>query len=74
MGSYALPLEVYVAGLVFVRVSAIVMLIPGIGDAAVPPRIRLAFALILSLVLFPLAAPTIAAIPRDLGRPRRRGD
>jgi flagellar biosynthetic protein FliR len=67
MGSYALPLEVYVAGLVFVRVSAIVMLIPGIGDAAVPPRIRLAFALILSLVLFPLAAPTIAAIPATSG-------
>jgi flagellar biosynthetic protein FliR len=63
MGNYALPLEVYVAGLVFVRISAIVMLIPGIGDAAVPPRIRLAFALILSLVIFPLAAPTITAIP-----------
>ena len=67
MGPYAVPLEVYVAGLVFVRVSAIVMLIPGIGDAAVPPRIRLAFALLLSLVLFPLAAPAISAIPATSG-------
>jgi flagellar biosynthetic protein FliR len=70
MGNYAVPLEVYVAGLVFVRVGAIIMLLPGLGEAAVPPRIRLAFALILSLVLFPLAAPGITAIPpssADLG-------
>ena len=59
----ALPVEVYTAGLVFARVGAIVMLIPGIGEAAVPPRIRLAFAFILSLTLFPIAAPTIGAIP-----------
>ncbi len=63
MGSYALPLEVYVAALVFARVGAIVMLIPGIGEAAVPPRIRLAFALVLAFVLFPLVSPTITAIP-----------
>ena len=59
----ALPVEIYAAGLVFARVGAIVMLIPGFGEQAVPPRIRLAFALILTLVLFPLAAPQVAAIP-----------
>lgn len=59
----ALPVEIYTAGLVFARVGAIVMLIPGFGEAAVPPRIRLAFAFILTLVLFPLAAPQVAAIP-----------
>jgi flagellar biosynthetic protein FliR len=59
----ALPVEIYTAGLVFARVGAIVMLIPGLGEAAVPPRIRLAFAFILALTLYPLAAPTIAAIP-----------
>jgi flagellar biosynthetic protein FliR len=59
----ALPVEIYAAGLVFARVGAIVMLIPGIGEAAVPPRIRLAFAFLLALTLFPLAAPSIAAIP-----------
>jgi flagellar biosynthetic protein FliR len=67
MGGYALPVEVYVAGLVFVRVSALVMLIPGLGDAAVPPRIRLAFALLLALVLFPMVAPQVAAIPATAG-------
>ena len=67
MGPYAVPLEVYVGGLVFARVAAIVMLIPGFGEAVVPPRIRLAFALILALVLFPLVAPGIAAIPATSG-------
>jgi flagellar biosynthetic protein FliR len=59
----ALPVEIYTAGLVFARVGAIVMLIPGIGEAAVPPRIRLSFALVLALILLPLAAPAVTAIP-----------
>ena len=63
MGPYALPVEVYVAGLVFARVGAILMLLPGIGEAAVPPRVRLSLALLLAFVLFPLAAPQVAAIP-----------
>jgi len=58
-----LPVEIYTAGLVFARVGAIAMLIPGLGEAAVPARIRLAFAFILTLVLFPLAAPQVAAVP-----------
>ena len=63
MGPYALPAEVYVAGLVFARVGAILMLLPGIGDAVVPPRMRLALALLLAFVLFPTAAPAVGAIP-----------
>src|SRR3712207_3261310 len=39
------------------------MLLPGIGDAVVPPRIRLALALLLAFVLFPVAAPQVAGIP-----------
>ena len=63
MGPYALPVEVYVAGLVFARVGAILMLLPGIGDAVVPPRMRLALALLLAFVLFPIAAPAVGSIP-----------
>ena len=59
----ALPVEIYTAGLVFARVGAMVMVIPGLGEAAVPPRIRLAFAFLLALTLFPIAAPAVAAIP-----------
>jgi flagellar biosynthetic protein FliR len=65
--SYALPAEVYAAGLVFVRVGAVVVLIPGIGEAAVPPRIRLSFALILSLALTPVVAASLPAVPATVG-------
>ena len=51
MDSYATAAQVYVAGLVFARVGAMVMLMPGIGDNAVSPRIRLSFALLMSLLI-----------------------
>lgn len=67
MEAYALPAEVYAAGLVFVRVGALVMLIPGVGESAVPPRIRLAFALVLSLALTPVVAGSLPPIPATVG-------
>ncbi len=67
MGPYAVPQEVYVAGLVFARVAAILMLIPGLGEQAVPPRVRLGLALLLAFVMFPLAGPQVAAIPATSG-------
>jgi flagellar biosynthetic protein FliR len=63
----ALPAEVYGAGLVFARVSALVMLLPGIGEQAVPPRIRLAFALVLALAMYPVVRTAVPAIPPDVG-------
>lgn len=67
MNPFAIPAEVYAAGLVFMRVGAVVMLIPGIGETAVPARIRLSFALLLSLCIAPIAAPSLPAIPDSLG-------
>ena len=66
MESYATAREVYVAGLVFARVGALVMLIPGIGEAAVPPRVRLGLALLLSLTLFPLVGPSLPTMPETM--------
>jgi len=43
--------------LAFARIGAILMLLPGIGETAVSPRIRLAVAVLLTLVLQPIAAP-----------------
>lgn len=63
----SLPAEVWAGGLVFLRVGALVMLIPGVGESAVPPRIRLSFALALSLLLTPIVAPTLPVIPADVG-------
>ncbi len=49
--------------LVFARVGAILMLIPGIGEAFVPTRVRLAIALALSFAIFPFVRETLPAIP-----------
>ncbi len=38
MEPFALPSQIHLAGLVFLRVGAIVMLIPGIGETYVPPE------------------------------------
>ena len=67
MEHYALPVQVYAAGLIFARVGALVMLLPGIGETAVPPRIRLGLALLLSLMLFPVVGARLPAVPGDLG-------
>lgn len=47
--------------LVFARVGTIVMLMPGIGDAGVPVRVRLIVALLLTLILYPSSAPLYPA-------------
>jgi len=65
--AYALPAEVYGGGLVFARVGAMVMLLPGIGEQGVPPRIRLSFALVLAIVLYPVVKATLPAVPGDVG-------
>src|SRR3977135_2730471 len=40
--------------LVFARIGAMVMLLPGFGEANIPVRIKLAIALLLTLVILPL--------------------
>jgi flagellar biosynthetic protein FliR len=63
----SLPAEVYGVGLVFCRVGALVMLIPGIGETSVPPRIRLALALILSLAFAPVLRAGLPPVPATVG-------
>ncbi|MBX3484749.1 flagellar biosynthetic protein FliR [Phenylobacterium sp.] len=65
MESYATAQQVFAAGLVFARLGAIVMLLPGFGEAFIPPRIRLSFALALTLMLFPVVVRGVPAIPAD---------
>jgi flagellar biosynthetic protein FliR len=64
MESYATAQQVYAAGLVFARVGAMLMLLPGIGESMVPPRMRLSFAFLLTLMLLPVVGagvPPLAA-------------
>ncbi|WP_291842941.1 flagellar biosynthetic protein FliR [Maricaulis sp.] len=58
-----LPALVYAAGLVFARLGAILMLLPGFGEPSIPVRIRLAFALLLCLIMGPIIAPGLPAMP-----------
>jgi flagellar biosynthetic protein FliR len=63
---YALASEVYGIGLVFARVGALLMLIPGVGEAGVPPRIRISLALLLSFVIYPTIRQSLPAPPATL--------
>src|SRR3978361_633416 len=40
--------------LVFARIGAMVMLMPGLGEANIPVRVKLSIALLLTLVILPL--------------------
>ncbi len=66
MGSYATAQQVFAAGLIFARLAAIIMLIPGIGESFIPARIRLGLALGLALMLMPVVGATVPAIPPDV--------
>lgn len=65
MESYATAQQVYAAGLIFARLGAVIMLLPGMGETFIPPRIRLSFALALALMLFPLLVRTVPPMPAD---------
>uniref|UniRef100_B0SZM3 Flagellar biosynthetic protein FliR n=1 Tax=Caulobacter sp. (strain K31) TaxID=366602 RepID=B0SZM3_CAUSK len=67
MDSYATVLQVYTAGLVFARIGAMVMLMPGVGEAVVPPRIRLSFAVLMAILLAPLVSSSITTVPSSVG-------
>ncbi|WP_374575728.1 flagellar biosynthetic protein FliR [Phenylobacterium sp.] len=67
MEAYATAGQVYAAGLIFARIGPMVMLIPGIGENPVPARVRLAFALLMALVLYPLVSAQMPAVPASVG-------
>jgi flagellar biosynthetic protein FliR len=49
--------DLWAVTLAFARIGTLVMLMPGIGEAAVPARARLGLALLLSIMLAPQVAP-----------------
>lgn len=67
MEHYATARQVYAAALIFARLGAIVMLIPGLGEGYVPPRIRLSFAFVMALMLFPVLSVGAPPTPGDVG-------
>lgn len=60
-----LPAGVFAFLLVFTRVGAAVMLLPGFGEVYVSARVRLMLALLLALVLSPAVAALLPALPES---------
>jgi flagellar biosynthesis protein FliR len=55
------------AMLMFARIGTMVMLLPGLGELSVPPRVRLTIALVLTAVLFPLHRAAFALDLKSFG-------
>lgn len=58
-----LPQTAFAFILLFARISAIITVIPGIGDRSVPVRVRLSFSLALVLVMMPLLQTNLPELP-----------
>ncbi|WP_339931268.1 flagellar biosynthetic protein FliR [uncultured Brevundimonas sp.] len=67
MEPYATADQVWAGGLIFARIGAILMMIPGVGETYVPPRIRLALALSVSLVVWPIVGGALPGLPASIG-------
>lgn len=63
----ALPGLAFQAVLVFARLGAAVMLLPGLGEQEVPGPVRIGLGLALVLLLMPVLAPGLPAAPDDVG-------
>jgi len=62
-----LPQTAFAFMLIFARVGTLLMLIPALGESSIPARLRLTFALALTLVLLPLLSSDLPALPNDIG-------
>ena len=60
-----LPSTAFAFLLIFARVGSILMLVPALGETTIPARMRLTFALALTLVLLPMLSPKLPAMPND---------
>ena len=59
--------NVYQTLLVFARVGAAIMVLPGFGEGFVFPRARLALALLVAVVVAPVVAPGLPPMPAGDG-------
>lgn len=60
-----LPNDLFSIVLVFLRLGAAMMLLPGFGESYVAPRIRLIIAIALALVVTPVVSATLPPMPED---------
>ncbi len=62
-----LPAEIFAVALVFCRIGAAVMLMPGIGENFISPQARLLFALALAVLITPVVRAGLPALPATMG-------
>ena len=67
MEPYATADQVWQGALIFGRIGAVMLMLPGVGESYVPPRIRLSQALVISLALWPVVAGSLPGLPATLG-------
>lgn len=53
--------------MIFARLGAVLLMLPGVGESYVPPRIRLSLALVMSLALWPVVSGSLPGLPATLG-------
>lgn len=61
-----LPLQAYAFLVIFTRLAGTVMLLPGFGEAFAPERVRLLFALLLTIVVAPMIEPMVPPEPANV--------
>ena len=61
-----LPNDLFAIVLVFLRIGAAMMVLPGFGEAYVAPRIRLMIALALALVVTPAVSASLPPMPGNV--------
>jgi flagellar biosynthesis protein FliR len=62
-----LPDNLFAAFLIFCRVGATMMLLPGFGEVYVPQRLRLLLALMMAALVTPVLAPMLPPMPSSTG-------
>jgi flagellar biosynthesis protein FliR len=67
VNAFAAADEVWAAALIFARLGAVLLMLPGIGESYVPPRIRLSLALVITLALWPVLTALLPPLPASLG-------
>jgi flagellar biosynthesis protein FliR len=63
-----LPANLFAAFVIFSRIGAAMMLLPGFGEVYVPQRFRLLLALVMAALLTPVLGPDLPALPDSPAR------
>lgn len=67
MDPWATSDQIWQGALIFSRIGAVLLMLPGVGESYVSPRIRLSLALVVSLALWPVISGALPGLPVSVG-------